>query len=131
VVLRGYFAIRRKLDENYEAQAVHSERASGRCSMSAHPTFQAMAFVAHLVGSAANGGKVAFYGGNPLAVNYAQWLRFLQAALSFTQARLRSPSEVLIGHARANLMELDEGWPTIEVSAADFPSFVVGERTDE
>jgi hypothetical protein len=130
VVLRGYFAIRRRLDEHYEAQAVHIERASGACSMSAHPTFQAMALVAHLVGSAANGGKVAFYQGNPLAINYAQWLRFVHSALSFTQTRLRSPSEVLIGHARANLVELDECWPPIEVGAVDFPSLVVGTRTD-
>ena len=72
---------------------------------------------------------MAIYQGNPLAVNYAQWLRFVQAALSFVQTRLRSPSDVLIGHARANLMELDEGWPTVEVGAVDFPSLVVGERT--
>lgn len=130
VVLRGYFAIRRKLDADYEAQAIHTERASGACSMSAHPTFQAMALVAHVVGSAANGGKVAIYQGNPLAVNYAQWLRFVQAALSFVQTRLRSPSEVLIGHARANLMELDEGWPTVEISDVDFPSLVVGNKAN-
>ena len=129
VVLRGYFWIRRKLDANYEAQAVHIERASGARSTSAHPTFQAMALVAHVVGSAANAGKVAFYQGNPLAVNYAQWLRFVQAAMSFVRTRLRSPTDVLIGHAKANLMELDESWPTIEVDASDFPTLVVGNRT--
>ena len=129
VVLRGYFWIRRKLDDNYETQAVHMERASGASSTSAHPTFQAMALVAHIVGSAANAGKVAFYQGNPLQVNYAQWLRFVHAAMSFVGTKLRSPSDVLIGHGKANLIELDESWPTIDVDALEFPTLVVGSRT--
>ena len=128
VVLRGYFSIRRKLDDNYETQAVHIERASGASSTSAHPTFQAMALIAHVVGSAANAGKVAIYQGNPLAVNYAQWLRFVHTAMSFVGTRLRSPSDVLMGHAKANLLELDDGWPTVEVDALDFPSLVIGNR---
>ena len=45
-----------------------------------HPRFVTMALGAHGIATAANAGKVAFaYAGDPLAINYPQWLRFLQS----------------------------------------------------
>lgn len=126
IVLRAYFAVRRKLDSEYESEAIHLERVCGSQSVSDHPTFQAMALTSHTIATAANAGKVAIYGGSPLAINYPQWLTFIKSAMAFVRGRLRSPSEVLAAHAMANLVELDEGWPLIEVDDPTFPVLVTG-----
>ncbi len=125
VILRGYFWIRRKLDEQYDADIAHLAEVAGARNTGSHPRFQAMAFAAHMIASAANAGKVAIYAGNPLAINYAQWLRFFQAALAYLNTQMRSPSEVLIRHARANLKALEQGWLEIDVEDASFPTLVV------
>jgi|LSQX01.1.fsa_nt_gb hypothetical protein len=127
VMLRGYFALRQKLDPEYgqlasrEAEIVGSERISD------HPRFQTLALGAHGVATAANAGKVAIYAGNPLSINYAQWLRFVSALFQWMKGGLRSPSEVLEGTARANWKELETGWPEIDAHCSDFPSLTVGQ----
>ncbi len=80
-----------------------------------------MALLAHGIAAGANAGKVAVFAGNPLAVNYAQWLRFAHAFFRWQQTRWRSPSEVLMGHAQANLQALYEGWPDLGVEDENFP----------
>jgi hypothetical protein len=125
VVLRGYFWIRRKLDEEYDEEVAHLGEVAGAEKTGEHPRFQGMAFAAHGIASAANAGKVAVYSGNPLAINYAQWLRFLHAMFKWTRTRLRSPSDVLMGHTRANLKALDQGWPEINVGDPSFPKLTV------
>jgi hypothetical protein len=84
-----------------------------------------MALAAHATAAAINVGKVAIYAGNPLAINYVQWLRFFQAVFQLTQDRLRSPSDVLRGHARANLMALEQGWASMDVRDPAFPALIV------
>jgi hypothetical protein len=125
VVLRGYFWARRKLDEEYNSEVEHDGIVAGAKNTGEHPRFQAMAFGAHGLAAAANIGKVAIYQGNPLAINYAQWLRFLHAMFKWTQTKLRSPSDVLKGHAQANLQEIQQGWPVIEVEDPTFPTLIV------
>lgn len=92
---------------------------------SAQPRFQALALAAHATASAANAGKVAIYQGNPLALNYAQWLRFFQAAFMVAQTKMRSPSEILRGYAGANGRALSEGWPATAVDDPQFPTLIV------
>ena len=125
IVLRGYFWARRKMDDEYEAEVAHEGRVAGAEKTGAHPRFQGMAFMAHGIAAAANAGKVAVYGGNPLAINYAQWLRFLHAMCSWLQGKSRSPSDVIIGHAYAGWWELEQGWPALDVRAEDFPTLIV------
>ena len=125
VVLRGYFSIRRKLDEEYDADMTHAGEAAGARRTGQHPHFQSMALGAHALAAAANAGKVAIYAGNPLAINYAQWLRFFHATFEWMRTRMRSPSDVLKGHAYANWKALQEGWSAIDVSDASFPTLVV------
>ena len=85
-----------------------------------------MALAAHATAAAVNVGKVAVYQGNPLAINYAQWLRFFDSVFRWVQVKLRSPSDVVRGHARANLMALEQGWATIDVADPSFPVLTAG-----
>ena len=125
VVLRGYFSIRRHLDEEYDGDMTHAGEAAGARRTGQHPHFQSMALGAHALAAAANAGKVAIYAGNPLAINYAQWLRFFHATFEWMRTRMRSPSDVLKGHAYANWKALQEGWSASDVSDPSFPSLVV------
>jgi hypothetical protein len=125
VVLRGYFWLRRRLDEAYEADVSHAVEVAGAERTGDHPRFQAMALIAHAVAAAANAGKVAVYSGNPLAINCAEWLRFSHAAFLWMHTKMRPPTDVLLGHARANLKALADGWPEVDVTDPLFPSLVV------
>jgi hypothetical protein len=125
VVLRGYFWIRRWLDEAYADDVAHEAAAAGAEKTGEHPRFQTMALAAHATAAAANAGKVAIYSGNPLAINYAQWLRFLQATFAWMRTRLRSPSDVIRDHALANLRALEQGWEAIDASEPSFPTMFV------
>ena len=122
VVLRGYFWTRRKLDEEYNADVAHAGEITGAKGTGDHPRFQAMALAAHATAAAANAGKVAIYAGNPLAINYAQWLRFFHATFSWMRTKMRSPSDVLKGHAYANWRALDQGWQVIDAADPSFPT---------
>jgi len=124
VVLRGYFWLRRKLDEEYDQDMALAAEVAGAEKTGEHPRYRAMALAAHATAAAINVGKVAVYQGNPLAINYAQWLRFFDAVFKWVQVKLRSPSDVLRGHARANLMALEQGWESIDAMDSAFPSLV-------
>lgn len=125
LVLRSYFALRQKIDPAYGEQVSREQDVAHARTTGDHPRYQAKALGASLLGSAANAGKVAVYGGNPLAINYAQWLRFFHAAFVWYKAKLQSPSSVLQGHAYANWKELAQGWPAIDPADPDFPTLVV------
>jgi len=125
VILRGYFWLRRKMDEEYGQVCDHTAEVVGSQRTGAHPRFQAMALAAYATASAANAGKVAIYQGNPLAINYAQWLRFFHSVFVFVQTKMRSSSEILTGYGNANLRVLAEGWPLLDVLDPDFPSLIV------
>ncbi len=120
-VARGYFALRRRLDETYEEEVQHQAAVAGAEKIGEHPRFQAVVLTAHAIAAAANAGKVAVYVGNPLAINYAQWLRFTHATWTFTQTKLRSPSDVLVGTGLANARDLDRTAFADVVADPDFP----------
>jgi hypothetical protein len=121
-VARGYFALRRRLDAPYEEEVQRQANMVGAEKVGEHPRFQALALTAHAVAAAANAGKVAVYAGNPLSLNYAQWLRFAQAAWRFTQARVRSPSDLLVGTGLANARDLDQTAFANLAADPDFPT---------
>ena len=73
-----------------------------------------MSLVANSLGAAANAGRVSIQGGNPLAVNYAQWLAWVRSLHRWTQAKLSSPSDVLLGQGRPNRLALYEGWSALD-----------------
>ncbi len=125
VVLRGYFSIRQKLDRDYRSVASREAEIVGSERVSDHPRYQALALAAHGLAAGANAGKVAVYAGNPLAVNYAQWLRFFSALFQWMRSSLRSPSHLLRGYARANWEDLERGWPELDVRSPTFPTLVI------
>lgn len=53
----------------------------GAQRVSDHPRYQTLALIAHAVAAAANAGKLMVYSGNPVALNYAQWLTIVKAFL--------------------------------------------------
>ena len=59
--------------------------------------------------SAGNIGKLITYGGNPLAINYPQWLAFFRSAFKQLQAR-QSHTERLATRGFANASALADGW---------------------
>jgi len=111
IILRSYFWLRQKWDDEYAEEMGYEKDFSNAKKTSDYPRFQSLALTAHLIGSAANAGKIAVYSGNPLAVNYAQWLRFLQASYQWLKTRWKSPTDSLIARSRANLLAIDRGWP--------------------
>jgi hypothetical protein len=121
-VVRSYVGLRRHLDEGYADAMRRQAEVARATSLGDHPRFIGIALTAHLVAAAANADKVACYAGNPLAINYAQWLRFTHAAWAFARMKLRAPSDVLIGTGLANARDLDRSTFAGLVADPDFPT---------
>jgi len=125
VVLRGYYWLRRKYDRLYDEDNSHQCAVVGAEKTSQHPRFQAMSLAAHGLAAAVNAGKVAIWHGNPLAINYAQWLRFVHSFFAWARVRMRPATDVLKGHTRANLKAISEGWPEVDTADLSMPSLRV------
>jgi len=124
IVLRSYVGLRKHFDDDYAATWKRQDAVAKFSGTSANPTFQAMSLGAHGIAAAANAGKIVVYGGNPLAFNYAQWLRFSQQLFGWLRTRMLSPSLVVSAYAQVNEQMLLEGWPVIDASAVDFPVLI-------
>ena len=72
-----------------------------------------MSVFAHGIATLGNAGKLAMAGGNPLALNYAEWVMFLRRFAESLQPD--SPTEMAIGLANANRLALDAGWVKLGV----------------
>lgn len=75
IILRGYLMLRH-----------YSEHGEVKLQLGNHPKYRTMLLVAHAVAASANAGRVALLHGNPLAVNYPQWLalfRYLAPSLKY------------------------------------------------
>lgn len=67
IVLRGYLMLRH-----------YSEKGERKFLLASSPKYRSMLLAAHSIAAAANAGKVALYQGNPLAINYPEWLAFVR-----------------------------------------------------
>jgi hypothetical protein len=63
IVLRLYVLVRH-----------YAEEGEGAVQFKGHPKHRSMLLAAHAIASAANVGKVVLMQGNPLAINYAEWM---------------------------------------------------------
>jgi len=96
IVLRGYLMIRH-----------YAESGDVPFLLAKNPKYRSMLLSAHAIACAGNAGKVALYQGNPLAINYAEWLaliRYLVPSLKywlFDRSRLQLERMTKI---------TDEGW---------------------
>ena len=57
------------------------EKGENKILLANDPKYRTMLLSAHAVASAANAGKVILHQGNPLAVNYAEWLALIRYLL--------------------------------------------------
>jgi hypothetical protein len=55
-------------------------------------------------------------------VNYAEWLRFVQATIQFAQGRAVSATDLLIRQGQANADALARGWPELDALDPAFPT---------
>ena len=125
IVLRGYWALRKKMDPEFAEDVQHAAAVAGSTRLSAHPRFQAMAFGAYAAAVAANCGKIAVYQGNPLAINYAEWLGFMRATFLFARGRAVKPNDLLIRQGLTNAEALSRGWPALDVDDPTFPTITL------
>lgn len=84
IILRAYIMLRHC-----------SKYGETKFDLAAHPKYRAMLLAAHSIATLGNAGKIVLMQGNPLAINYAEWLaciRYLVPSLKywiFDQHQLR------------------------------------------
>jgi len=120
-VLRSYWGLRRRFDEEWEASTDIQGHVAGSTGLTDHPRFAAMSLTAHGVATAANVGKIVFTDGNPLALNYAQWAAFLRSFYKWAQLQRITPTSIVDRQVRANAMAIANGWEGLDFSDPNFP----------
>jgi hypothetical protein len=67
IVLRAYIMLRH-----------YSEHGEIKFDLASHPKYRAMLLMAHGIATTANAGKIILMNGNPLAINYAEWIALIR-----------------------------------------------------
>ncbi len=84
IVLRAYIMLRH-----------YSEYGEVKFNLGSHPKYRTMLLMAHGIATWGNAGKIILMEGNPLAINYAEWMAFTRYLIPsikywiFDQHRLR------------------------------------------
>jgi hypothetical protein len=119
IILAAYIIFRTHADEGFrESQEKQIIEAGGQTYLSSE-RYTAMSLLAHLAVASSNGVRIACQG--PLALNYPQWLRFIQALIKWVKRRVRNPSNVLMPGLDHNARLLFEGWSAIATEEAPLP----------
>jgi hypothetical protein len=105
--LAAYVAVRRYLEDNYDQEWVAADTSGKRHR---HPRQIGMRVIADAIVCAANAGKIAVYGGNPLAFNYAQWLSLIHSALGYAAHSWSRPTHVVVERATRGEEILTRDW---------------------
>jgi hypothetical protein len=63
----------------------YSEQGETKINLASHPKYRSMLLAAHGIASLANAGKIALRQGNPLAINYAEWMALLRYLIPSTK----------------------------------------------
>ena len=111
-VLRAGWAIRGTADDDWAQRCDEEARLAGTTRTGTHPHFLLMALIAHGIATAANAGKIAAAGGNPLAWNAPQWGHFVLVIHQWWTSQERTISDAIAARSDINLEHLMEGWPT-------------------
>lgn len=96
IVLRAYMMLRH-----------YSEHGEVKFDLESNPKYRTMLLAAHGIATLGNAGKITLMQGNPLAINYAEWMAFVRYLIPsvrywvFDQHRLRIEHMQKIN---------DEGW---------------------
>jgi len=67
LVLRAYIMLRH-----------YSEHGETKFDLASHPKYRTMLLMAHGIATLGNAGKITLMQGNPLAINYAEWMAFIR-----------------------------------------------------
>lgn len=67
IVLRAYIMLRH-----------YSEYGKTKFDLASHPKYRTMLLMAHGIATLGNAGKITLMQGNPLAINYAEWMAFIR-----------------------------------------------------
>jgi len=117
-VLRAGWVIRSVVDNDWARRCDEDARVAGSTRTGTHPRFLLMALIAHGIATAANAGKIAIAGGNPLAWNAPQWGRFALVIHQWWTAQERSIADAITARSDINLEYLMTGWPSASQQAA-------------
>jgi len=113
---------RRRLRRGEEVQVAVETGPTGD-SVSGHPHFDSLLLAGHAVAASGNIAKLVAYGGNPVALNYDQWLAFFRAAFNRMSSPGPSATERLATQNYANTSALADGWVDLaEVNVGDWPA---------
>jgi hypothetical protein len=110
--LIAYEAGRRYLDPDYDRRWIAAGPADGSRS---HPKHIVLRLIGDAIASAANAGKIAVYGGNPLALNYAQWLSLIRSAVTYASHAGSSATDVMLEKAKRNEETLGREWEDLRL----------------
>lgn len=73
----------------------YSEHGDTKFNVASNPKYRTMLLMAHSIATLGNAGKITLMQGNPLAINYAEWIAFIRYLIPslkywvFDQSRLR------------------------------------------
>ena len=127
LILRSYWVARMTIDDNYRRANDEDAAMAGSQSISDQPRFRALSLAANGAGATMNAAKVAAFGGNPLAINYAQWVSFANALFRYTNDELLKPgatTDALVRQFHVNRRHLNVLWDTAALGPKDHRSTV-------
>ena len=116
IVLRAYIMIRH-----------YSDHEEVKFDLASHPKYRSMLLMAHGIATTANAGKVILMGGNPLAINYAEYMAFIRYLIPslkywlFDQQRLRLEHMEKINESGWNDLLDNSDRLLGEIAKQDFP----------
>ncbi|MDF1665336.1 MAG: hypothetical protein P1V97_26480 [Planctomycetota bacterium] len=113
IILRAYLMIRH-----------YKEHGETKFALASNPKYRSMFLTAHGIAAAANAGKVALYQGNPLAINYAEWMAFFRYLVPHMKYWLFDKSRLRLEHMESIN---EQGWNDIERQSSELMRLVASE----
>jgi hypothetical protein len=105
IILRAYLMIRH--------YSTHGEK---KFLLADNPKYRSMLLSAHAVACAGNAGKIALMEGNPLAINYAEWLTMLRYLVPSLKYWMFDKHRLVMDHM---LSINEQGWSELCQSSDD------------
>jgi hypothetical protein len=104
IILRAYIMVRH-----------HAEHGATPIHLAGNPKYRAMLLASHGIAALANAGKVALCQGNPLAVNYAEWMALFGYLIPSVKYWVFDRSRLKLEHLERLT---DEEWSGLEQQTA-------------
>ena len=124
VILRAYWGLRAAVDPDWRQIIDDEADRHGSTSVSDHPRFASMSLGAHGIAAAGNLVKLAMAGGNPLALDYAEWLTLLRAFFRWADDRQGPVSARIDRGMRSNARAVEAGWARLDFTDPAFAHLV-------